>query len=237
MAGFQGAIFDMDGTLVESMIEWRRQNIAFAKRHGLEIPEEFRGKELDTSSHTACKIYAAKYPHLGMTADQIEREYEQALLPVYCSVVQKKKGVMQFLDMLKANGVKMCVATATSSPIAKKCLEYHGMLPYMEFVISSPEMGMSKANPTYFPKVAQMLGIDRQDCVVFEDALYAVKSAKAAGMRVFTVEDWCARGAWEEIRSLSNVMRKDYEGLLPVVEAMLRADHVCTMQLAGENCR
>ena len=62
MAGFKGAIFDMDGTLVESMIEWRKQNIAFAKRYNVEIPEEFRGKELDTSSHKACKIYAEKYP-------------------------------------------------------------------------------------------------------------------------------------------------------------------------------
>lgn len=237
MAGFKGAIFDMDGTLVESMIEWRKQNIAFAKRYNVEIPEEFRGKELDTSSHKACKIYAEKYPQLGMTADEIEREYEKALLPIYCNEVQKKKGVVPFLEMLKANRVKMCVATATAGPTARKVLEAHGLMKYMEFVISSPEMGISKANPTYFPRVAAMLGMDPDDCAVFEDALYAVQSAKTAGMRVFAVEDWCARNNWDEIRRLSNVFRKDYEGLLPVVQAMFAADRCCTMQLAGENCR
>ena len=237
MAGFKGAIFDMDGTLVESMIEWRKQNIAFAKRYNIEIPEEFRGKELETSSHKACKIYAELHPELGMTADEIEREYERALLPIYCNEVQKKKGVVPFLEMLKANGVKMCVATATSTPIAKKALEAHGLLKYMEFVVSSPDMGMSKANPTYFPRVADMLGIDKDDCAVFEDARYAVQSAHTAGMRVFAVEDWCARESWDEIKKMAVVFRKDYEGLLPVVNAMFMADRCCTMQLAGENCR
>lgn len=237
MAGFKGAIFDMDGTLVESMIEWRKQNIAFAQRHNIEIPEEIRGNELDTSSHKACKIYAELYPELGMTADEIEREYERALLPIYCNEVEKKKGLIPFLEMLRAYGVKMCVATATSGPIAKKVLEAHGLLKYIEFVISSPEMGMSKANPTYFPRVAKMLEIDQDDCVVFEDALYAVKSAKQAKMRVFAVEDWCARNSRDEIKGLANLFRKDYEGLLPVVQAMFAADRCCTMQLAGENCR
>ncbi|MDO4739955.1 MAG: HAD family phosphatase [Eubacteriales bacterium] len=237
MAGFRGAIFDMDGTLLESMLEWRKQNIAFAQRHNIEIPEEFRGKEMEMSSHKACRIYAEKYPELGMNADEIEREYERALLPIYCNEIAKKKGLVPFLEMLRARGVKMCVATATGSNVAKQALEAHGLMKYMEFVISSPEMGMSKANPTYFPKVAQMLGVDRDDCAVFEDALYAVQSAHTAGMRVFAVEDWCARGGWEEIRRLSAVFRKDFEGLLPVVQAMFAADHCCTMQLAGGECR
>jgi len=236
MAGFRGAIFDMDGTLLESMIEWRKQNIAFAQRYNIEIPEEIRGNELETSSHKACRIYAQLHPELGMDADEIEREYERALLPIYCNEVQKKKGVIPFLEMLKANGVKMCVATATASPIAKKALEAHGLLKYMEFVISSPEMGMSKANPTYFPRVADMLGIDRDECAVFEDARYAVESAHNAGMRVFAVEDWCARGSWDEIKRMSTVFRKDYEGLLPVVQAMFAADRCCTMQLANGRC-
>lgn len=236
MAGFKGAIFDMDGTLVESMIEWRKQNIAFAQRHNIEIPEEFRGKELDTSSHTACKIYAQLHPELGMSADEIEREYEKALLPIYCNEVQKKKGLVPFLEMLKDYGVKMCVATATAGPTARKVLDAHGLSKYMEFVISSPELGMSKAKPIYFPKVADMLGIDRDDCVVFEDALYAVQSAHTAGMRVFAVEDWCARKSFDEIGKLATVFRKDYEGLLPVVRAMFAADRCCTMQLAGGRC-
>lgn len=236
MAGFRSAIFDMDGTLVESMLEWRKQNMYFAQRHQLEIPEEIRGVEMDTSSHKACKIYAETYPELGMTQEEIEDDYTRALVPIYCSTVEKKKGVVPFLEMLRANGVKMCVATATPAYAAKKCLEHHGLMQYMEFVISSQEMGISKANPTYFPRVAQMLGLDRDDCAVFEDALYAIRSARAADMRVFAVEDWCARRSWEEIGTLANVFRKDYEGLLPVVQAMFAADHVCTMQLADGKC-
>ncbi len=236
MAGFKGAIFDMDGTLVESMLEWRKQNIAFAQRHGVAVPEEIRGKEMDTSSHKVCKMYAELYPELGMTADEIDHEYALSLLPIYCSTVEPKKGVMEFLKMLRARGVKMCVATATEAPIATKCLEHHGILPYMEFVVSTAEVGVSKASQAYFPRVAKMLGIDPADCAVFEDALYAVKSAHEAGMRVFAVEDWCARKSFDEIRAMSNVFRKDFEGLRPVVQAMFNADRVCTMHLAGGNC-
>lgn len=237
MAGFRGAIFDMDGTLVESMIEWRKQNIAFAKRHGVEVPPQIRGKELESSSHRVCKLYAELYPQLGMTAEQVEHEYAQALLPIYCATVEKKKGLMPFLEMLKDRGVRMCVATATEVPVARECLAHHGILPYMEFVVSPAEVGMSKASTAFFPRVAQMLGIDSGDCAVFEDALYAVRSAREADMRVFAVEDQCAQAGWEEIRSLANVFRRDFTGLLPIVQAMFAADRVCTMHLAaGRDC-
>lgn len=230
MAGFRGAIFDMDGTLVESMPEWRKQNIEFAKRHHVEVPEEMRGCEMDTSAHRAAKLYAQLYPQLGMTPEEIDAEYERELLPIYCSTVERKKGILPFLEMLKENHVRICVATATSSGIARQCLEHLGIAQYMEFIISGKDLGFSKAKPIFFPRIAQMLGVEKDDCVVFEDALYAIQSAYKAGMRVFAVEDWCARNSRDEIGKLATVFRRDFDGLLPVVRAMFAADHVCSMR-------
>ena len=219
----------MDGTLVESMPEWRKQNIAFAKRHHVEVPEEMRGCEMDISAHHATRLYAQSYPQLGMTPEEIDAEYERELLPIYCSTVEQKKGLLPFLEMLKENRVRMCVATATSSDIARQCLNHLGIARYMEFIISSKDIGFSKAKPIYFPKVAQMLGVEKDDCAVFEDALYAIQSAREAGMRVFAVEDWFARKSWDEIGKLATVFRRDFDGLLPVVRSMFAADHVCSI--------
>ena len=230
MAGFKGAIFDMDGTLLESMLEWRKQNYAFCERHSIPMPEELKGREIETSSHKAARLFAALHPELGMDYAAIIREYEEYLDPIYRSRIEKKKGVLPFLTMLKAHGVKMCVATATPADIARRALEHHGITDYMEFIISEDTVGMPKSAPGYFPRVAGLLGIPADDTVVFEDALYAVKSASEAGMRVFTVRDICAKDSWDEIRSLSVIMRDDFTGLLPVVQAMFSADRVCTMQ-------
>lgn len=236
MAGFKGAIFDMDGTLLESMVEWRKQNETFCVRHGLPVPEELRGRILETSSHKAAKLFVDKYPQLGMTPDEIIAEYERCLDPLYCSVVQKKKGILEFLRMLKDNGVRMCVATTTAAPVARHALEHHGIAPFMDFIIDNSSVGLSKGNPAYFPRVAGMLGLSADDCVVFEDAEYAVTSAHEAGMRVFAVRDACAHGSWDAIAEKAVALRDDYTGLQPLIEAMFRADHVCTMQLAGKEC-
>ncbi len=229
LAGFRGAIFDMDGTLLDSMPQWRLQNRYFAERNNVEIPEEIAARLMETSSYEAATIYAARYPHLCMDRDAIVADYERHLDPLYRTVVEPKKGLMPFLEMLKERGVRMCVATATPADIARRALEHHGVAPYMEFIVSGPEVGLSKSSPAYFPRVAQMLGVDKDEAVVFEDAAYAIRSAAAAGMRVFAIEDEAARAGREEIIRLSTVFRSDYITMLPVVEAMFRADRACSL--------
>ena len=99
----------------------------------------------------------------------------------------------------------------------------------MEFIVCDAEVGLSKRSSAYFPRVAQMLGVDRDDAVVFEDAVHAVRGATEAGMRVFAIEDEAARSSREEILRLATVYRSDYTTLQPVVEAMFRADRACSM--------
>lgn len=231
MAGFKGAIFDMDGTLLESMLEWRKQNTAFCERHGVPVPEQLIGRELDTSSHKAARLYEELYPQLGMKYADIIKEYEDHLYPMYISGIPMKKGVLPFLEMLAGNNVRMCVATATPADIARAALKHNGIAKYMDFIISADTVGVTKSSESYFPRVAELLGLPSDDCVVFEDALYAVSSAVAAGMRVFAVKDFCARNDWPAIAEKAVVLRDDFTGLLPVVEAMFAADHVCTMHI------
>lgn len=196
---YKACIFDLDGTLLDSMIHWRQQNIIFLEERGLEAPEEIRDHILDVHSSIAAKLYIEKF-HLDTTVQEIVSEYEQRMFYNYThDVIPMKRGLPEFFDRLKAQGIRMCVATMTPSDVAQAALAHHGLLDYMEFVTSTYEIGMSKAQPEFFPSVLERLQLDASECVVFEDALYAANSAHAAGIDVFGIYDYTARNDREEM--------------------------------------
>ena len=104
----------------------------------------------------------------------------------------------------------MCVATAAPRALCSVALERLGLRPYFEFVTDSYEVGLSKSDPAYFPAVARRLGCATEDCWVFEDALHAMESAKAAGMRVCAVADYTAEPQLDAILSVADAFISDY---------------------------
>ena len=159
---FKAAIFDMDGTLIDSMYAWRGVFREFLDKYELKTPEELVGvPEYPVG-------WAAK-----LVADQLEK------LP--------RPGAIEFVKRLKEHGFRVAVATATPLRYAYTALSRLGFEGLFDLVISNDELGLSKHDEGYFRKVADKLGVKMEECVIFEDAVYSIRAAKKAGFTICAI--------------------------------------------------
>ena len=198
------AIFDMDGTLVDSMGYWRNMEREFLISKGItdrldEILEATKPMALTESC-----AYFSSFCGIDCSPEQFISEIETIMAQHYSRDVRIKSGVREYLDSLRDKGIPMCVASATGKPLVELCLETLGLKDYFSFILSCVEVGAGKNRPDVFLEAARRLGAEPADCAVFEDAIYAVRSAKEAGFYVVAVKDAHNGSCWEELQSLAD---------------------------------
>ena len=185
----QSAIFDMDGTLLDSMGMWRTLASVLARNHGKEAPEDLdrRVASLGLWEGTA---YCKEVCGLPGTVEELVNEIWGQIADFYQHHVEPKPGVVKFLSLLKMEGVWMYVATATDRPLAEAALRHAGIDGYFRGIITSKEAGQTKREgPEIYERAMRRLQSNKKDTVIFEDALHALQTAKAAGFRTAAVYD------------------------------------------------
>lgn len=196
-----GAIFDMDGTLLNSMDYWGLVADEYLKGLGI-FPEsdtcQFFLEQGMASWHKMCvEKYALSEP-LEITKAKI-----YALMDTkYETEVDLKDGARELLDTLRDRGVKMCLATATDRASVEKILRRLGIDGYFSRIFTSSEVGEGKRKPLIYEKALEYLGTDKETTYVFEDAHYAIVTAHNAGFNVIGIYDRNVYESKEEIRSL-----------------------------------
>ena len=211
---FDAAIFDMDGTLLDTMPYWRFTTLEYLLAHQLPVEDDVLARMFNTSSRKLLMEVAGRY---GVTMDRADmiREIEGYMNRHYLYDAHlKAPSVPAFLQRLKREGVRMCVATGSPREYASNGLRRLGLLDYFEFVTDNYEGEFTKDNPDYFRALLRRMGVSADRAWVFEDALYAMQSAKAAGLRVCAIEDKTQRSDREQIRRLADVCIRDYAELL-----------------------
>ena len=211
---FDAAIFDMDGTLLNTMPYWRFTTLEYLLFHQLPISQDV----LDRMFYTSSRKLLMDYCHsLGLEPDRREviTEVEGYMNRHYLYDAHlKTPSVPAFLERLKSEGIRMCVATGSPRQYARNGLSRLGLLDYFDFVTDNYEGAHTKDQPAYFGDLATRLGASVDRCWVFEDALYAMESAKAAGMRVCAIEEETQLASREDIKALADVYIRDYSELL-----------------------
>lgn len=200
---FKGAIFDLDGTLLDSMPFWETLGSEYLKAKGI-IPRENVDRTLKTMSLQQGARYLKREFSIPGSEDEIIDEIVAMIEDIYLSKVPLKAGALPLLERLYEEKVRMCIATATENSLAKAALERLGALRYFDFILTCFDTGMGKDRPEFFLKALELLNTPKEETIVFEDALYAIKSAKAAGLSVVTVYDESFHEEREEIRVISD---------------------------------
>ena len=198
------AIFDMDGTLVDSMAYWCGLGREYLRGQGLDGPTARQVEDMKTMTMEESSAYIAQAYGLSFTPQQIAADMTQRMVRHYRTDVPLKPGVAAYLDKLKADGVRCCVASATDTPLIRDCLTRLGVADRFEFMLSCSDVGAGKSSPLVYLTAARMLGAEPRQVAVFEDALRAVHTARDAGFYVVGVYDAATKGQWPQVAALSD---------------------------------
>lgn len=185
----QSAIFDMDGTLLDSMGMWRTRASSLVLSHGA-VPPPDLDRRVSSMSLQEGAAYCKRVCGLSGSVDALTEELWAQIQNFYETQVQPKPGLVEFLSVLKMQGVWMYVATATDRPLAEAALRRAGIDGFFRGLVTTREAGVSKRDgPEVYERALRRLRSTKRDTVVFEDALYALRTAKAAGFRTAAVYD------------------------------------------------
>ena len=186
---FKAAIFDMDGTLLDSMRMWDNLSLNYLKRHGVDAPADLSDKLGVLGMRRAAEYIMENYLP-GQTVEDICRGIDEMLDEFYSYEAVIKPGAKEFLQKLANGNIPMALLSATGKAHLHTALRRFGMEEFFNVgIFSTEELKMSKAYPETFLKMAEMMNVSPEDCAVFEDAPYAAQSAALAGCQVYGIWD------------------------------------------------
>jgi HAD superfamily hydrolase (TIGR01509 family) len=207
----KGAIFDLDGTILDSMEVWDKALVTFLNNNG-KVADESTNKDLESLSMTEGAEYLKEKYSLDMDISMIISDVNTVVKNLYSDYVKVKDGAEAFLKELKESDIKIVAATSSDRDVAEKALKKLGLIEYFEKIFTCTEEKTSKEKPEIFLKAAEYMGINPKETLVFEDALYALKTAKYAGFIIVGVYDKSSSDKQEEIKSISDFYLRSFGG-------------------------
>jgi len=204
-------IFDMDGTLLNSMIYWYESGARIIKDYFKDPKVVDKIKEM---SAREVVIYAKE----ELNANQVKEfraRWLEAMMQHYLNDIKQVKGAKKFLDKCKEAGIRMGIATGTNETLSVPALQKQGLLDYFEFVISEDTVGKGKGEPDIYLIAASKLGVTPENCIVFEDGLHGAKTVKKAGFKLVGIYDEVGSHYEDELKALADLYIYDFEDLDP----------------------
>ncbi len=200
----QYAIFDMDGTLVDSMMYWRNLAKEYLTLKGITyIPDTILEKIRPMTMMESASLFMEEFKIKG-TPESIANEMNTLMDTHYYKDIPLKKGIKEYLNELYNSGTIMCVASATAVPLIEACLKRLGIIEYFSFLLSCETSGVGKSKPDIYYEAARRLGAEPKNIAVYEDALYAAVTAKKAGFYVIGVFDESSEKNFSNLKEISD---------------------------------
>ncbi|MBO6164355.1 MAG: HAD family phosphatase [Lachnospiraceae bacterium] len=203
------AIFDMDGTLVDSMPYWRRTGAEYLIQKGL-VPEEGLWEKLALLSTEESAVYLREHYGLTDSVEEIVAANNHIMYEHYRLDIPAKPGVPEYLDMLEQAGVIMSVCSATSPDLVDMTLTRLGLRHHFRYLTSCDEVNAGKDRPDVFLLALKKLSASPEEAVMYEDADFGIRTAKALGMHVAGVYDPTCQTPPEEISLVCDTYIRDY---------------------------
>lgn len=184
----EAAIFDLDGTIADSLDIWSDIDTEFFAMFGLELPDDYQDA-VKTMDFKAAAKYTKELLGLSWTEEEIIEKWNLMCRDEYAHNIPLKDGAEEYIKELSLRGVKLGLATASGPELFGPLLRRHGIYDCFETFVTTTQAGKDKNSPDVYLLCAEKLSCKPERCMVFEDILPGVLSAKSAGMTVTAVLD------------------------------------------------
>ncbi len=209
----QYAIFDLDGTLLDSMYAWKHLGQNYLLSRGIVPPKNLRDILKEQTLEESAEYFKTQ---LGIpeSTEQILAGIHQLIAKEYSENIPPKPFVCEYLKKLHKEKQTLCIATATPAELAVSALKRLELNHFFSFVLDCSEAGNGKNSPDIYLLAAERMGADVEDCVVYEDTLHAARTAKKAGFQVVGVKDRSSLYDAEQLKKLCDRFIVSYSELI-----------------------
>lgn len=209
----EAIIFDLDGTLVDSMWIWKQIDIDYLEKIGHTMPDDL-AKAIEGMSFTETATYFIDRFEINASIESVKEEWLSMAETFYEKHIPLKEGAFQLLKYASDNGIKLGIGTSNSRYLLEKVLNAHHLLDRFDALRTSCEVLKGKPEPDVFLKVAEDLGVLPEACLVFEDTHAGVLAGKRAGMKVIAVYDALSEPYQEEIKASADGFISSFKEVL-----------------------
>lgn len=210
LKGIDTVIFDMDGTLIDSMWIWPSVDDDYLKKYNLTKPENFH-EAMEGKSYTeVAQLFLDFFPQLDCTIDDVKREWVDMTYEKYTTQVKMKEGAYEFITRFKQKGMKFGIATSNARELVDATLDSLGIAGLFDSVHTSCEVASGKPSPDVYLLVANDIGTRPDRCLVFEDVPMGILAGKNAGMKVCGVDDDFSRPQEARKKELADYYIRNY---------------------------
>lgn len=213
LENIKAVIFDLDGTLVDSMGIWKQIDIEYLARYNLTLPDDLQSS-IEGMSFTETANYFKERFQIPEEIHEIKATWNEMTYKKYKNEVPLKEGTREFLNMLKSRGIKMGIATSNSRELVEVVIKSLQIDSFFDEVHTSCEVEKGKPSPDIYLLVSEKLGVAPEECLVFEDVPQGIMAGKNAGMKVCAVDDEYSKALEEEKRKLADYFIESFQELL-----------------------
>lgn len=208
----EAVIFDLDGSLVDSMWMWREIDIEYLGRFGIELPENLQN-EIEGMSFSETAVYFKNRFDIPDSLEQMKADWNQMAWDKYTNDVPLKPGIEEFLKGCKEHNIKLGIATSNSRELVDNIVNVHGLDNYFDCIMTACEVSKGKPAPDIYLAVAENLQVKPENCLVFEDIIPGIMAGKNAGMKVCAVEDEYSINDRAAKQEVADYYVEDFNGL------------------------
>lgn len=215
----QCAIFDLDGTILDSMDVWQEIDKEFLSRWEIEFSRDYT-EAMKKLTYLEGAQYTVRRYHLKETPEEIMEEWNEMARAAYRTRLKIKSGVGRYLQELRRRGIKTALATVSSKELYSAALKANRVEEYFDLTADISRVARGKEYPDLYEYVAAGLGMKPERCLVFEDTLHSLEGARSGGFRTCAVYDRASHKDWISLREAADFALLSFEeGILPQVDS------------------
>lgn len=206
-------IFDLDGTLVDSMWMWYDIDVEYLSRFGIDVPDRLQA-DIEGMSFSETAVYFKERFNIPDSIEKIKGDWNKMAWDKYTNEVPMKPGATDFIKECRKRGILLGIATSNSRELVENIIAVHGLKGDFACIMTGCDVNKGKPAPDIYLAVSKTLNVAPADCLVFEDIIPGIQAGISAGMEVCAIEDEYSVYQLEEKAALADYFIKDYFELL-----------------------